>query len=90
MNEILDKARNVQLERRQEKQRELKKIGISMPERFGSIYDYWKKIDELIDADKKVEKLQSRQTCEERDVQFKFIFRKDITCKLDMYVPKIH
>ena len=78
------------LEMRKEKQKQLKRIGIDIPERFISVDDYFKKLQELVDAETKLEELDKQQQFTAKDIKFKFIFMKAVTCKMELYVPKIY
>ena len=59
-----------------------------MPERFNSLEDYLLKIQEFVQAEAKVNKLKSMQKFSAAYIDFKQIFSTDVTCKLELLVPK--
>ena len=69
-------------------EKKLRYMVIEMPERFGSLEDYLSKIQEFMQAEAKVNKLKSMQKFSAAYIDFKQTFSTDVTCKLEMLVPK--
>ena len=58
-----------------------------MPTQFANVEDYLSKQYELIETEAKVEQI-NQEAYAEKDVAFSFIEILEITCKLEMWVPK--